>query len=112
MKALKILFVFTVLSCFAVATADSEAVVVKDQTWYFWGYESYDAHQVVAPDGTINLRVNWIFSLDDPMIVEAILNGAYTMDVWAFGDGFAILTQVTFFPNGRVKLNGHYEPPL
>mgnify|MGYP003593512176 CR=1 FL=1 len=110
MKAIKFIFVTLFLCAFALTEVNAQAVVVKDQTWWAFGYyESYDAQEVLTPDGTVNLRINFQFDLTDPMIVEAILNGPYSIEDFAWGDNGMIPIVVTFYPNGRVKVNGHLE---
>ncbi|MFZ5431264.1 MAG: hypothetical protein ACOZDD_13595 [Bacteroidota bacterium] len=109
MKTLKILVVTIFLACIAATSAYAQAEVVKDQNWYYMGYVSYDAQQVVTPDGTINLRVNFKFDLTHPYIVQAILYGTWSMNVWAHGDFGSLLGTMTFYRNGRVMFNGHTD---
>jgi hypothetical protein len=110
MKTLKVFLVTLFLSSMVATAVNAQAVIVKDQNWYYYGYVSYDAHEVVTPDGTINLRINWQFNMDDPMILEAIMNGSYSIAVNAISDYGVVPGIATFFKNGRVKFNGHLEP--
>lgn len=112
MKTLKVLLVTLILGGIFATTANAQADVVKDQDWYYYGYVSYDAHEVVTPDGTINLRVNFLFDLDHYRIVEAILYGNYSISSNAISDYGVIPCTITFYQNGRVKVNGHLEPPI
>lgn len=109
MKTIRILLVTLFLGCIAATSVNAQAQVVKDQDWYYMGYTSYDAQQVVTPDGTVNLRINWKFDMDDPMILQAIMYGNYTIQVWAWGDFGLLLGTVTVYKNGRVMFNGHTD---
>jgi|LSQX01.3.fsa_nt_gb hypothetical protein len=71
---------------------------------------AYNSHEVLTPDGTGNLRINWTFDLTHPIIVEAIMYGKYTIEITAKGYNGPIPSIATFYPNGRVKLIRHLEP--
>lgn len=111
MKKFILLFALIVSGVILANTANAQAVVTKDRAWGYYGYESYDSHEVITPDGKFNVRLNFQFDLDHPMIVQAIEAGEPvrgTVLTWSpFGIYF--LAQVTFYPNGRVKINGHQE---
>lgn len=107
MKSLKILLVTLFLSCVAATASHAQAVVEKDQNWHFENYVSYDSHQVVTPNGTINLRVNWKLELDHPYIAYAILNGTWSVEVNANGNFGTIVGTLTFYRTGRVMFSGH-----
>lgn len=116
MKTLKFLFITLFVSALALTEVNAQAVIVKDDLEYWaipassgW-IEPYDVMEVYTPDGTVYFRVNAEFPLDDPWIVEAILYGKYTIDYWyAYTDYGWIPIEIVIFPNGRVKITGHFE---
>lgn len=115
MKALKILIAFLFFSCIVAETANAQAVVIKDHTWHWLGYESTDAHQVVAPDGTINLLVTFMLPLDNPYVPTKEV-GTIVYVVYAefkMNDiEYLIRGTMTVNPNGRAKGNFHWEPTI
>jgi len=110
----KSFFLTLILICFiGISQINAQALVQKDDTWGYMGYVSFDAHEVITPDGTVNLRVNFQFDLTHPMILDAIANGPYQIDVPVYGHiddyYYSFIATATVYPNGRVKINGHAE---
>nr|HPF52960.1 hypothetical protein [Draconibacterium sp.] len=79
MKTFKFLFAFFIISCFFSSMVNAQAIVEKDNEIVLYTYEgaypSYDQHQVITPDGSVNYRVSFKVSLDDLLIIQAILYG-------------------------------------
>lgn len=107
MKALRFIVALAIIAGFAVSSAQSQAVVVKDQTWFLWHdgfyYESLDSHEVYCPDGTINIVLYFELDPGDPWIPlkgvnQFIIGGPYG-DCWIY-----------IHPNGKAKVFIHVEP--
>ena len=118
MKTFKFLFAFFVISCLFASMVNAQAIVEKDNEIVLYTYEgaypSYDQHQVITPDGSVNYRVSFKVSLDDLLIIQAILYGKYTVEIIYFTEGpdgtiYEVPSVITFFPNGTVKGSGHLE---
>lgn len=112
MKTLKSIFIILFLSLILVSMADAQAIVQKDQVYSldFYGYyESFDSQQVVTPDGTINIRINFMLPLDHPYINMAILYGPISMYARVPTIYGTLVGILTFYPNGRVMFNAHTD---
>ena len=78
-----------------------------NDSWQFNQYVSYDAHEVITPDGSVNVRGNFMCDLTESYIIKAIVSGEYEQE-WDFltqnidGIWCQIHAIVTFYPNGRV----------
>lgn len=112
MKALKLISAFFIFGCIFASTVHAQAVVVKDQTWKLFGCESYDAHEVLTPNGTVNLRINFMLNLTNKYIFKAITHGVYSETIWAVGDNGTVECTGTYYPDGRVMVIGHRKPLL
>lgn len=110
MKAIKLIFALFIFSCIFASTVNAQAVVKKDQTWYLFGYASYDSREVVTPNGTVNLRINFIFNLTNKYIFKAITHGVYSETILARVDNGFLECTGTYYPDGRVKVIGTGKP--
>jgi hypothetical protein len=111
MKALKIVFALIFLSCLSAGTAKAQAILVKDHPWHletgYGYYESYDAQGVYTPGGNINIRINFLLDLKDPLILIAKEEGPFSFEFFVTTQKIIVPCTVTVFPNGRVKINAH-----
>lgn len=112
MKTLKSIFIILFLSLILVSMADAQALVQKDQVYsldFFGYYESFDSHEVVTPDGTVNIRVNFMLPLDHPYIAYAALYGPVSIYAGVSTVYGTLVGILTFYPNGKVMFNAHTD---
>jgi hypothetical protein len=111
MKTLKIVLVSVILSFLLAGTASAQAIVVKDHPWHletgYGYYESFDAQGVYTPGGNINIRINFLLDLKDPLILIAREEGPFSFEFFVTTQKIIVPCTVTVFPNGRVKINAH-----
>lgn len=111
MRTIRLLFILILFTLLPAGFAHGQAVMEKDHTWHMYigtdEFISYDAFQVYTPGGNINLRINFLIDPENPYIQWAREEGPITFDIVITTRGFKVPSTITFFPNGRVKVNGH-----
>lgn len=108
MKALRLFVALAIFTGFAVNTAQSQAVVLKDRVWTLWtddngwpGYQSTDAQEVYCPDGTINVVITFQLDVNDSWVPKKGVN-----QLWIYGPYGGCWIYI--HPNGKAKVYMHY----
>jgi hypothetical protein len=109
MKFLKLVVALCVIGGFAVNTAQSQAIVIKDQYWALEWTISEAAHMVITPEGDINLWFEWQLREGDPLIPE---KGTVTLMLnFHYRElGLKIPGTVKINSNGMARGNAHWPP--
>ena len=116
MNILKILLVLFITGGFAVNTANSQAVVIKNgdvQILYTDDgvYESVSAQMVVTPEGNLLIKITWILDPEDSWVPE---HGVYKRvvhgEIWWDGVLYELADEVIVKPDGTLMLVAHGNP--